>query len=328
MIILFKTKVSDSQILKIQSQLKIYSQRLLMKGLQGLILGSFSDKGHTIPQDWIEEIIEYPDKLYFCRHPSNKSFDPIIKEGHILSIAGPCSVESEHQIFECARLVKKFGGEILRGGAFKPRSSCYDFQGLGLDGLKLLHQAARHEGLLCVSEVLDCRDLDAFLPLIDVIQVGARNMQNFALLKELGHIDKPILLKRGLSATYQEFLSSAEYIMSLGNPQVILCERGIRTFETSTRNTLDISAIPYLKSKTHCPVIVDPSHAVGLRQFVPQLAYAAVAAGADGIMVEVHPHPEQSISDANQTISPEIFANMSLKLSDVAKLFGKSFGAK
>lgn len=231
--------------------------------------------------------------------------------GNIFAImAGPCSIESEQHIHETARLVAAGGANILRGGAFKPRTSPYDFQGLGEDGLRYMERAAKKYHLLSVTEVMDTKDVDLVASHVDILQIGARNMQNFNLLKEAGKSGKPILLKRGLSATYVDFLMAAEYILQTGNPQVILCERGIRTFETYARNTLDIAAAPILQELSHLPVIIDPSHGTGIRKFVPPLAYAAIAAGANGIMVEVHPQPDQALSDAKQTISPETFANM------------------
>lgn len=236
-------------------------------------------------------------------------------------IAGPCSVESKEQIFEIASIVKQHGARGLRAGAFKPRTSPYDFQGLGLTGLKYLKQAAEQYDLFVVSELMDTEYLDEFEDHVDLIQVGARNMQNFSLLKALGKINKPIMLKRGLHATYEEWLSAAEYLMAHGNDQIILCERGIRTFESFSRNTLDISAIPILKDLTHLPVIVDPSHAIGIRKYVPSLAYAALAAGADGLMVETHTNPDASISDAKQTISPESLIEMLEKLTEMSKIF-------
>ena len=238
-------------------------------------------------------------------------------------IAGPCSVESQQQIHDIAKVAHNLGAKVLRGGAYKPRTSPFDFQGLGAIGLKFLRQAADAFDLLCVSEIMDVADLDDFLDKVDIIQVGARNMQNFSMLKQLGKIQKPILLKRGLSTTYEEFLLAAEYIMSMGNLNVILCERGIRSFEPYTRNTLDIAAIPILKDLGHLPVIVDPSHAVGLRKFVPTLAYTAMAAGADGLMVEMHINPDASISDAKQTISPDAFAEMMQKLKQMALVFDR-----
>jgi 3-deoxy-D-arabinoheptulosonate-7-phosphate synthase (EC 2.5.1.54) len=225
-------------------------------------------------------------------------------------IAGPCSVENRDQIIQTALFVKKSGAHMLRGGAFKPRTSPYSFQGLQYEGLKLLKEASEISGLPIVTEILDVRDLNLFLEYADVIQVGARNMQNFPLLKELGKIDKPILLKRGFGCTIEELLYAAEYILSGGNSKVILCERGIRTFETSTRFTLDINAVPLLKEITHLPIIVDPSHAAGKRSLVPPLAKAALAAGADGIIVEVHPNPDAALSDGPQSMNFEQFEKL------------------
>lgn len=241
----------------------------------------------------------------------------------MIVMAGPCAVESEEQIMESALAVKAAGACILRGGAFKPRTSPYSFQGMEEDGLKLLAQARSETGLPIVTEVVNPRDVELVARYADIMQVGARNMQNFALLKMLGQLDKPILLKRGMSATIQEFLMSAEYILSEGNQKVILCERGIRTFETATRNTLDISAVPVLKEQTHLPVIIDPSHATGHASLVPSMCYAAVAAGCDGLIVEVHPHPEVATSDGPQSLRPEDFADMMTKLREFAKVAGK-----
>ena len=226
--------------------------------------------------------------------------------GNFLTIAGPCSVETEEQIVEVARAVKASGADMLRGGAFKPRTSPYSFQGLREEGLRLLKLAKKETGLPIVTEIMDINQLPNFED-VDVIQVGARNMQNFEMLKELGRTDKPILLKRGLSSTYEELLMSAEYIMSGGNGKVILCERGIRTFETYTRNTLDLTAIPVLKSLSHLPVIIDPSHSTGMARLVPQMSLAAVAAGADGLIIEVHNNPAKALCDGPQSITPETF---------------------
>ena len=236
--------------------------------------------------------------------------------GELAIIAGPCSVESEKQIIEIAEKVKESGASMLRGGAYKPRTSPYDFQGLEKEGLELLIKAKKETGLPIVSEIMDASNLDLFKD-VDVLQVGARNMQNFALLKALGKTDKPVLLKRGMSATYNELLTSAEYILSEGNPNVILCERGIRTFETYTRNTMDISAIPVLKKLSHLPALADPSHASGRSELVSSLALAAVAAGADGLMLEVHTNPADSISDGRQTITTEEFAELMKKIKAV-----------
>jgi 3-deoxy-7-phosphoheptulonate synthase len=225
-------------------------------------------------------------------------------------MAGPCSVESEKQIMECAEAVSAAGGQVLRGGAFKPRTSPYDFQGLEKEGLKLLRKAREATGLAIVTEVMSDRDVELVAEYADCIQVGARNMQNFALLKTLGSCGRPVLLKRGMSSTLKELLMSAEYIVAHGNPNVILCERGIRTFETATRNTFDIAAVPALNEVTHLPVILDPSHATGKRSLVPPLCRAAVAVGADGIIVEMHPNPQKAVSDGAQSLTLADFTRM------------------
>ncbi len=231
-------------------------------------------------------------------------------------MAGPCSIESEEQIFACAQAVKTNGGQILRGGAFKPRTSPYAFQGLGETGLKYLQKAGAAHNLLTVSEVMDTDQIELVARYADILQIGARNMQNFSLLKKLGNVPNPILLKRGLSATYQDLLMSAEYILSAGNPHVILCERGIRTYETYSRNTLDLAAVPILQELSHLPIIVDPSHGTGIRKMVAPMARAGIAAGADGLMVEIHPDPDKAFSDADQTLNFSQFADMmhSLKI--------------
>ena len=233
--------------------------------------------------------------------------------GSFALIAGPCSVESEDQIVGVARAVQQAGATILRGGAFKPRTSPYDFQGLGAEGIRLLRRAKEATGLPIVTELLALRDLPLFED-IDMIQIGARNMQNFDLLKEMGRLDKPILLKRGLANTLQELLMSAEYIMSEGNHRVILCERGIRTYEPYTRNTLDLSAVPALRELTDLPIVVDPSHATGKASLVPSMAMAAAAAGADGIMIEVHNDPAHALCDGQQSLTPEAFADLSRRI--------------
>ncbi|MBC8570967.1 3-deoxy-7-phosphoheptulonate synthase [Zongyangia hominis] len=243
--------------------------------------------------------------------------------GHFQVAAGPCSVENREQILTVADQVKAAGAGLLRGGAFKPRTSPYAFQGLGGEGIELLKEARERTGLPIVTEIMNISHLDLFED-VDVIQVGARNMQNFELLKELGHVDKPILLKRGLANTLEELLMSAEYIMSGGNEQVILCERGIRTFETSTRNTLDISAVPMLKKKSHLPVVIDPSHAAGLTWMVEPLSMAAIAAGADGLIIEVHNCPEKALSDGAQSLRPAQFSEIMDKVKKTVDFFGKS----
>ena len=232
-------------------------------------------------------------------------------------MAGPCAVESEEQITGIAEAVKASGANILRGGAFKPRTSPYSFQGLGKQGLELLREARERFGMPIITEIISPKHVDMFDMLVDVIQIGARNMQNFDLLKEVGQLKKPILLKRGLSSTIEEWLMSAEYILSRGNPNVILCERGIRTFETMTRNTLDLSAIPLLKKLTHLPVVVDPSHASGRRELVEPLSLAAVAAGADGLVIEVHNNPKAALSDGPQSLTTDQFDSLMKKVSAI-----------
>ncbi len=237
--------------------------------------------------------------------------------GTLFLCAGPCAIESTEQIRACAAASRSSGATALRGGCFKPRTSPYEFQGLGEEGIVLLEDAGKEFGLITICEVMDALQVDFAADHIDILQVGARNMQNFTLLKKLGKTKNPILLKRGFSATYQELLMAAEYIMSEGNPYVILCERGIRTFETYTRNTLDLSAVPALRELTHLPIIVDPSHGTGVRSLILPMARAAVAAGADGLMIEIHPDPDRSISDADQTINFKEFNRLSQEVKAV-----------
>jgi 3-deoxy-7-phosphoheptulonate synthase len=244
----------------------------------------------------------------------------------VVVMAGPCSVESREQIFLAAEQVAKAGAKVLRGGAFKPRSSPYSFQGMGLEGLQLLREAADANGLMVISEVMEISQIEPMLPLIDIFQVGARNMQNFNLLRELGKIRKPVLMKRGIAATIEEMLLSAEYIMSGGNYDVIFCERGIRTFETYTRNTLDISAIPIVHKLSHLPITSDPSHGTGLRDKVAPMACASVAAGADALLLEVHPDPDHALSDGAQSMFPQQFADLMHQLRMIAPAVGRTIG--
>ena len=273
--------------------------------------------------DFVESVIKVtePYKLAGKRfHPDNTVVDingSKIGDGNFAVIAGPCSVESEEQILSIARDIKNSGAKFLRGGAFKPRTSPYSFQGLGLDGLDLLKIARQKTGLPIVTEIMSTDYLQAFADDVDVIQIGARNMQNFHLLKEVGALKKPVLLKRGLSSTIQELLMAAEYVMSGGCTDIILCERGIRTFETETRNTLDLSAIPVLRQKTHLPVIVDPSHATGYWHLVEPMALAAVAAGTDGLIIEVHNMPQCALCDGQQSLTPEVFHTLMKKIDKV-----------
>lgn len=272
------------------------------------------------------EIVETVKRVSEPFKQANRKFHPKdtvvevgnvkIGGGHFAMIAGPCSVESESQIIEVAMAVKAAGADILRGGAYKPRTSPYAFQGLKDEGLKLLVEAKKATGLPIITEIMNIRTLELFDD-VDIIQVGARNMQNFDLLQELGKTQKPILLKRGLANTLQELLMSAEYIMSEGNENIILCERGIRTYETYTRNTLDLSAIPVLHELSHLPVVIDPSHATGKSQLVPSMALAAAAAGADGIMIEVHNNPSCALCDGAQSITPDQFADLNSRISRV-----------
>ncbi len=271
----------------------------------------------------VQEPFKKANRLF---HPDNSIIDVLgnkIGDKKIALIAGPCSVESEEQITEIAKEVKALGASFLRGGAFKPRTSPYSFQGLELEGLELLKKAKAKTGLPIVTEIMSTSMIEKFIEDVDVIQVGARNMQNFDLLKELGKTNKPILLKRGLSATIEELIMSAEYIMAGGNENVILCERGIRTFETYTRNTLDLSAIPAIKKLSHLPVIVDPSHAAGKSWMVEPLSKAAIAVGADGLIIEVHNDPANALCDGQQSIKPEEYGKLLEDLRAIAKAVGR-----
>ena len=276
------------------------------------------------------------DKILKVEEPfkkANRLFKPedsvidvngtLVGGSHLGIMAGPCSVESEEQIIEIAKSVKASGANFLRGGAFKPRTSPYSFQGLELEGLRLLKRAKEETGLSIVTEIMSTDYIDEFVRDVDLIQVGARNMQNFDLLKQLGKTNKPILLKRGLSSTIEEWLMSAEYIMAGGNENVILCERGIRTFEPYTRNTLDLSAIPVIKKLSHLPIIIDPSHAGGYWYLVEPMAKAAIAAGADGLMIEVHNDPQHALSDGQQSLKPELFDKVMQKVKILAEMEGK-----
>lgn len=259
-------------------------------------------------------------------HPDNTiiNIDDGLRVGdkELMIIAGPCSVESYEQVIEIAKRVKKSGAKYLRGGVFKPRTSPYEFQGLGYEGLEILKRVREETGLKIVTEIMSVDDVDLFEKEVDVIQVGSRNMQNFDLLKRLGKINKPILLKRGLSATIEEWLLAAEYIMNEGNPNVILCERGIRTYENETRNTLDISAVPLVKKVSHLPIIVDPSHASGKRWMIEPLSKAAIAVGADGLIIEVHNDPDNALSDGKQSITPDMLDNLIDNIKPIANIIG------
>ena len=322
MIVVLKDNPDKRQLENLIAWLKSMGLDIHMsEGHSSTIMGLIGDTSE-VDVDLINalEIVEAVKRVQEPYKNVNRKFHPddsIIKiadgveigGGNFQVIAGPCSVESESQVCEVAMSVKGAGAKLYRGGAFKPRTSPYAFQGMREEGIKLLLEAKNQSGLPIVTEVMDISHLPLFED-VDVIQVGARNMQNFELLKELGHLDKPILLKRGLSSTLQELLMSAEYIMAGGNEKVILCERGIRTFETATRNTLDLASIPLLKTMTHLPVIVDPSHATGIAHLVKPMAMAAAAAGADGLMIEVHNDPAKALCDGAQSLTPAAFADM------------------
>ena len=333
MIIVLKPHASEDHILRVEELIKKKGlEAHIVRGEEMTIIGCIGDTTAVDPR--LFEVDSAVDKVMHVQEPyklANRAFHPDdsiidvsgVKVGgeHLAVIAGPCSVESYEQVLEIAKAAKASGANMIRGGAFKPRTSPYSFQGLGLEGLDILCAVRDEVGLPIVTELMSPDYLDVFNEKVDLIQIGARNMQNFDLLKQLGKVDRPILLKRGLNATYEEWIMSAEYIMASGNEKVILCERGIRTFETSYRNTLDISAIPMLKKKTHLPVIVDPSHAAGIRFMVEPLAMAAIAAGADGLMIEVHNNPEKALCDGAQSLTPEMFDHLMKKVDKAADFF-------
>ena len=341
MIIVLKNGATPQQVQEFSAMLEKnhaikvnawYGEHSTVLGLLGDTAGV--DIEYIAAQDIVQSVksVQEPYKKGNRKfHPDDTVIDlgggSVIGGGQLGIIAGPCSVECEEQIGEVAEAVRNAGAAFLRGGAFKPRTSPYSFQGLRAEGLELLRHARRKTGLPIVTEIMSASHLVLFED-VDIIQVGARNMQNFELLKELGKCDKPILLKRGLANTIEELLMSAEYIMAAGNEKVILCERGIRTFETMTRNTLDISAVPLLKKLSHLPVVVDPSHAAGIASLVEPLALASVAAGADGLIIEVHNDPPHALSDGAQSLTPAQFAALTVRLREVAPLFGKTIAER
>jgi 3-deoxy-7-phosphoheptulonate synthase len=291
----------------------------------GAVGGKMADPRELELLDGVKEVVRISSP-YKLASRTFKPEDTVIKikdveigGQNVVMMAGPCTVESREQIDAVAEIVAKQGVHVLRGGAFKPRTSPYSFQGMGEEGLKIMRQAADRHGMLVVSEVMEASQIPMFLRYVDILQVGARNMQNFNLLKELGRLNKPVLLKRGMAATIEETLLSAEYIMSGGNRDVIICERGIRTFETATRNTLDISAIPVVKRLSHLPIVADPSHATGRRDKVPPMARAAVAAGADGLLIEVHNDPDHALCDGPQSLLPDQFVALTHQLRLIAE---------
>lgn len=338
MIIVMKPHASEGEINHVIDKLKnLGFGTHISKGVEQTVIGAIGDKS-SLQIDTISILpgvskiipVRKPYKLVSREfHPADTivEIDKKFKIGAgnpICVIAGPCSVENKEQILKTAQIVKKAGANALRGGAYKPRTSPYSFQGLGEEGLKLLLEAKKETGLPIVTEAMDTRDVHLIAKYADVIQIGARNMQNFNLLKEVGKTRHPILLKRGLSATIEDLLMSAEYILNEGNPNVILCERGIRTFETYTRNTLDLSAVPAIKELSHLPIIIDPSHGVGKWSLVSSMSKAAVAAGADGLIIEVYPRPEEALSDGPQSLTPENFSKLMDELKAVAFAIGRS----
>lgn len=335
MLIVMKPNCTPQQVEHVIEQIKAAGLAAhLSQGVEATVIGAIGET-HDIPAERFEVLdgvdmikrITQPFKLASRQfHPENSVF-PIdgfqVGGNDIVLIAGPCAVESRSQILETAQAVREAGANALRGGVFKPRTSPYSFQGLGQEGLEFLAEAREQTGMPTVVEIMSQTQLDLMVKYVDVLQVGARNMQNFNLLRAIGETRKSVLLKRGLSATIEELLMSAEYILAGGNKQVLLCERGIRTFETSTRNTTDVNAIPVLKNLTHLPVILDPSHATGNSDYVPAIARAAIAAGADGLIVEVHPDPAHAASDGKQSIKPEKFAEMVHQIKAIAEVMGR-----
>ena len=336
MIIVFKPKTKDNDLNRVIEKVENLGLKThISKGEETTIVGLIGDT--TKVDARMIEVDEAVEKVMHVSEPyklANRAFHPEdsiidvagVKVGgqHLAVIAGPCSVESKEQVIEIAKAAKAAGANMLRGGAFKPRTSPYAFQGMGSEGLDILVAAKEETGLPIVSELMDARYIDEFNEKVDLIQIGARNMQNFDLLKEVGkRCTKPILLKRGLSATFQEWIMSAEYIIASGNPNVILCERGVRTFESYTRNTLDLQAIPVIKELTHLPIIIDPSHAGGKWWLVEPMAKASLAAGCDGLMIEVHNNPEKALCDGPQSLKPEKFETLMKGLKPIADAVGK-----
>lgn len=337
MIIVMSRDATEEQLTHLVEKLKERGLSAhVSKGVERTIVGAIGDERvlQAVPLQafpGVEQVMQIvqPFKLVsrdFKQEPTIVDVGGVkIGGGHFAMIAGPCSVENWETLIEIAEKAKAAGANLLRGGAFKPRTSPYAFQGLGEEGLKLLARAREATGLPVVTEVMDTAQVGLVSEYADMLQIGARNMQNFDLLKAVGEIRKPVLLKRGLSATIKEWLMSAEYIFSRGNYQVVLCERGIRTFETYTRNTLDISAVPAAKELSHLPVVVDPSHATGKRSLIPPMCYASLACGADGLTLEVHPRPEEALSDGDQSLLPEDFARLSGELRRLASAYGRTW---
>jgi 3-deoxy-7-phosphoheptulonate synthase len=339
MIVVCEPKATEAQISAVQDKIQEAGLGVHRSdGVENTILGVIGDRNRLdidalTVMPGVRDVVPVstPYKLAsraFRQEDTVVSVGDSIMVGgtEVIVMAGPCAVESEQQIESTAAFVASTGAKILRGGAFKPRTSPYSYQGLGLEGLKLLRKAADRYRLAVVTEVMTIEQIPAVCEYADLLQVGARNMQNFPFLTALGEVRKPVLLKRGMSATIQELLMSAEYILTAGNPNVILCERGIRTFETATRNTLDLSAVPVIKHLSHLPIIVDPSHGVGTRRFVAPMARAAIAAGADGIMVEIHPDPDKALSDGPQSLTFDEFGLLMNRCRIIGTTIGRSLG--
>ena len=337
MIIVMKPKFSEDNLRNVINTIEgLGLTAHLSRGEHTTLVGVVGDKRRLLEKNpelfpGVDRVIQVSEtyKLAnkkFKAEPTIIDVDGVkIGGDNFVIMAGPCAVESHDQLMQTAAAAKAGGAQILRGGAYKPRTSPYSFQGLEVEGLKYMAEAREATGLKVITEVTSEHALEAAVNYVDIIQIGARNMQNFELFKEAGKINKPVMLKRGLAATIDEWLNAAEYIMSEGNEDVILCERGIRTFETSTRNTLDISAVPVIKSKSHLPIIVDPSHASGVRAYISPLSRAAVAAGADGLMIEVHPCPEKALSDGAQSLDPGDFKKLTEELRPFISLMGRKF---
>ncbi len=337
MIIVMEKRATKEQVQNVLNRLESEGFKIhLSEGVEKTIIGAVGDQSYLTKRNLdlealggVEKVVPILSKYKLASRDFHKE-DTVVKIGDVTIggdqihvMAGPCAIEGREQAMEVAEIVAKGGAKILRGGAFKPRTSPYDFQGLKEDGLGYMKEAAEAFGLKIISEVVDTRDVHLVAEYVDIIQIGARNMQNFALLTEVAKTNKPVLLKRGLSSTIEEWIMASEYLLHGGNDQVMFCERGIRTFETATRNTLDLSAVPILKSLTHLPVIVDPSHGTGKWKLVSPMSKAAIAAGADGLIIEVHPEPEKALSDGPQSLMPDYYYQLMSELGSIASAMGR-----
>ncbi|AST58799.1 phospho-2-dehydro-3-deoxyheptonate aldolase [Thermoanaerobacterium thermosaccharolyticum] len=337
MVIVMKPNATEKQISDVSNLLlSLDLKPHISRGEERVVIGVIGDKKKLKEKnvelmEGVEKVIPIVESYKLA----SRTFNPVstivdvngvsVGGKNIVIMAGPCAVESKEQLLESAEAVKKFGAKFLRGGAYKPRTSPYSFQGLEKEGLEMLYEAKKYTGLKIVTEVMDIHSIEIVSKYADVLQIGARNMQNFSLLKEIGRSNMPVLLKRGIAATIEEWLNAAEYILSEGNKNVILCERGIRTFEQYTRNTLDLSAVPVIKKLSHLPIIVDPSHGTGKSFLVSPMAKAAIAAGADGLIIEVHPDPKNALSDGAQSLTPKEFEALTKEISKVANAVGRDF---